>query len=36
VNEADDLIREFLIESHEGLDRLDQDLVDLEKDPRNR
>ena len=36
MNESDDLIREFLIESHEGLDRLDQDLVDLEKDPRNR
>jgi two-component system chemotaxis sensor kinase CheA len=36
VTESDDLIREFLIESHEGLDRLDQDLVELEKDPRNR
>ncbi len=36
MTESDDLIREFLIESHEGLDRLDQDLVDLEKDPRNR
>lgn len=36
MTESDDLIREFLIESHEGLDRLDQDLVDLEKAPRNR
>ena len=36
MTESDDLIREFLIESHEGLDRLDQDLVELEKDPRNR
>ncbi|MBA2356067.1 MAG: chemotaxis protein CheA [Acidobacteria bacterium] len=36
MTESDDLIREFLIESHEGLDRLDQDLVTLEKDPRNR
>ncbi|BCS33483.1 ATPase [Luteitalea sp. TBR-22] len=36
MSESDDLIREFLIESHEGLDRLDQDLVELEKDPRNR
>jgi two-component system chemotaxis sensor kinase CheA len=36
VSESDDLIREVLIESHEGLDRLDQDLVELEKDPRNR
>jgi two-component system chemotaxis sensor kinase CheA len=29
----DDLIKEFLIESHENLDRLERDLVDLEKDP---
>lgn len=35
MNEADDLIREFLIESHEGLDRLDRDLVDLERDPHD-
>ena len=36
MTESDDLIREFLIESHEGLDRLDQALVDLEKAPRDR
>lgn len=35
MNEADDLIREFLIESHEGLDRLDRDLVALEQDPHD-
>ncbi|HTV03591.1 MAG TPA: chemotaxis protein CheA, partial [Luteitalea sp.] len=35
MNQPDDLTREFLIESHEGLDRLDQDLVALEQDPRN-
>lgn len=35
MNEADDLIREFLIESHEGLDRLDQDLVHLEQVPHD-
>jgi two-component system chemotaxis sensor kinase CheA len=29
----DDLIKEFLIESHENLDRLESDLVELEKDP---
>jgi two-component system chemotaxis sensor kinase CheA len=29
----DDLIKEFLIESHENLDRLERDLVELEKDP---
>jgi chemotaxis protein CheX len=27
VTQPDNLVREFLIESHEGLDRLDQDLV---------
>ena len=36
MTQPDDLTREFLIESHEGLDRLDQDLVALEQDPRNR
>lgn len=29
----DDIIREFLVESHENLDQLDRDLVALEKDP---
>jgi two-component system, chemotaxis family, sensor kinase CheA len=32
---SEDLVKEFLIESLENLDRLDRDLVDLEKDPRN-
>ena len=31
----DDIIKDFLIESHENLDRLDQELVTLESDPRN-
>ncbi len=31
----DDLVREFLIESHENLDRLDRDLLHLEKHPEN-
>ncbi len=31
----DDIIREFLVESHESLDRLDVTLVELERDPRN-
>ncbi len=31
-----DVIREFLVESHENLARLDQDLVELEKQPKNR
>jgi two-component system, chemotaxis family, sensor kinase CheA len=32
---SDDLVREFLVESYENLDRLDRALVDLEKDPRD-
>lgn len=31
----DELIKEFLIESYENLDRMERDLVVLEKDPRN-
>ena len=30
------IVKEFLIESYENLDRLDQDLVVLEKEPANR
>jgi two-component system, chemotaxis family, sensor kinase CheA len=36
MNELDDVVREFLVESYENLDRLDQDLVLLETDPANR
>ena len=32
---SEDLVKDFLIESYENLDRLDRDLVELEKDPRN-
>ena len=32
----DNLLEEFLVESHENLDQLDQDLVALEEDPANR
>jgi two-component system, chemotaxis family, sensor kinase CheA len=32
----DDLIKEFLIESHENLDRLERDLVVLERDPHDK
>ncbi|HZP16886.1 MAG TPA: chemotaxis protein CheA [Terriglobales bacterium] len=31
-----EIVKEFLVESHESLDRLDQDLISLEKDPSNR
>jgi len=31
-----DIVKDFLIESHENLDRLDRELVDLEKDPADK
>src|SRR5664279_5199904 len=31
----EEIIREFLVESHENLSRLDQELVELEKRPRD-
>jgi len=36
MSENDDIVKEFLIESHENLDRLDRDLVALEKNPSDR
>jgi two-component system, chemotaxis family, sensor kinase CheA len=33
---VDDIVKEFLIESNENLDRLDRCLVDLEKSPRDQ
>src|SRR5271156_4037211 len=36
MNENDDIVKEFLVESHENLDRLDRDLVELEKHPADR
>jgi len=33
---GDEIVREFLLESNENLDRLDRELVSLEKDPKNR
>jgi two-component system, chemotaxis family, sensor kinase CheA len=33
--EDQEIVREFLVESHENLSRLDQDLVELEKQPKN-
>jgi two-component system, chemotaxis family, sensor kinase CheA len=35
MSDDDAITKEFLIESHENLDRLDQDLVVLEKEPGN-
>jgi len=36
VPEQQDVIREFLIESHENLNRLDQDIVELEQRPNDK
>jgi len=36
MNEVNELVKEFLVESYENLDRLDRDLVTLEKEPQNR
>jgi len=36
MNENDDIVKEFLVESYENLDRLDRDLVALEKHPSDK
>src|SRR5438874_3016180 len=36
VEGLDDIIQEFLVESHENLDQLDRDLVSLEEQPQSR
>ncbi len=36
MSEMDEVVKEFLVESHEGLDRLDRDLVVLEQRPHDR
>jgi two-component system chemotaxis sensor kinase CheA len=36
MDEMDDIIKEFLIESTEGLDQLDRDFVELEKTPDSK
>jgi two-component system chemotaxis sensor kinase CheA len=33
MSEMDEIVREFLVESNEGLDQMDRDLVELEKRP---
>ena len=32
----EEIVQEFLVESHENLDQLDQDLLALERDPNSR
>jgi len=36
MNDSDDIVKEFLVESYENLDRLDRDLIELEKHPSDR
>jgi two-component system chemotaxis sensor kinase CheA len=36
VDEIDEIVQEFLVESHENLDQLDRDLVALEREPDSR
>ena len=36
MNDKDETVKEFLVESYENLDRLDRTLVDLEKDPEDQ
>jgi two-component system chemotaxis sensor kinase CheA len=36
MSDLDDVVKEFLVESHEGLDRLDRDLVALEQRPHDQ
>ena len=35
-NPMDEIVKEFLVENYENLDRLDSDLVNLEKDPHSK
>lgn len=36
MDDMDEIVAEFLVESHENLDQLDRDLVSLESDPTSR
>jgi two-component system, chemotaxis family, sensor kinase CheA len=36
MDDQDDIVREFLVESYESLRQLDRDLVSLEKNPQDR
>jgi two-component system, chemotaxis family, sensor kinase CheA len=36
VNDLDEIVAEFLVESHENLDQMDRDIIALEQDPRSR
>ncbi len=36
MSEMDDIVKEFLVESYENLDQMDQDLIELEQDPGSK
>lgn len=36
MDDTDEIVQEFLVESHENLDQLDRDLVQLEREPGSR
>ncbi len=36
MDDCDDIVKEFLVESYENLDRLDRELITLEKNPNDR
>jgi chemotaxis protein histidine kinase CheA len=36
MNDSDDIVKEFLVRSYENLDRLDRDLITLEKNRNDR
>src|ERR1039458_3612984 len=36
MDDSDDIVKEFLVESYENLDRLDRELAGLEKNPQDR
>jgi chemotaxis protein histidine kinase CheA len=36
MSDSDDIVKEFLVESYENLDRLDRELIELEKHPSDR
>ena len=36
MDDTDEIVQEFLVESHENLDQLDRDLVELEQRPGDR
>src|SRR6476646_10227242 len=36
MHDTDEIVQEFLVESHENLDQLDRDFVQLEREPQSR